>query len=399
MFPTIETLAIAIDNAWSRVNYAENDFCEIAASCLLQPLDLDFNTIARSICEGFTLPQQRRRDQGFGQPALTLYYGERFLIEALCWHSGTPAIHQHAFSGAFRVITGQSVHSRYSFAEVDRFSQIIFGELRLESVEILNNSSTVKIPRGSSLIHSAFHLDSPSMTLVARTHQTADPELTYLPPGVAYDPSARSSSLHKRLQLLDTLSLTGHESYCDCIQAAIDNSNLYDGMAIVMRAGSHRVDEPTFRSLAERLRDLHGMKVSPVISALIEERRRSSIVRLRATVTDEESRFFLASLMSFTCRTDLLAAVVQRYGDATIAREHIAKGVSSLLGGGDRDRQIITRAAVDAMLDNVPIWSFAERAARVWHRSITVDEGVKLSTFYEQLMKHPLLSPLRNESD
>lgn len=90
---------------------------EISADLLGRPLDFDFGALARGVCEGGRLPPQRGHDQGFGQPAITLYSGERFLIEALCWHTGTPAIHHHAFSGAFRVMTGRSVHSRYSYSE------------------------------------------------------------------------------------------------------------------------------------------------------------------------------------------------------------------------------------------------------------------------------------------
>jgi len=395
MLPTIKTLAIEIENSWARFGYAENVFCEIAAIHLAQPLDLNFTTLAHHICEGLVLPEQRRRDQGFGQPSLTLYHGERFLIEALCWHSGTPAIHQHSFSGAFRMMTGQSVHSCYSFTESEHLDQITLGELRLENVEILNEHSTVKIPRGRGLIHSAFHLDSPSMTIVVRTYQTNEPELTYLPPGVAYDPSLRSPSLHKRLQLLDTLNLTGHDSYCDCVRAAIGSTNLYDGMEILMRVGYHCVDELMFCEFTRRLSDLHGTKIRQVITALIEERRRNSIIRLRAGVTDPDTRFFIASLINFSCRADLLSAMELRYGNRVTARDHIVKGVSNLIGG-DRDRQTIVMSVASAMLDNLPAKSFPELAARLWNRPITTQEGADLERFYEQIMEHPLLTPLQN---
>jgi hypothetical protein len=107
MLPAIDRLAHEIDGARARVRYAEETFCNIAASSLARPLGLDFTTVARCLCEGGVLPEQRRSDRAFGQPALTLYHGERFFIEALSSHSGTSAIHQHSFSGAFRVLTGR----------------------------------------------------------------------------------------------------------------------------------------------------------------------------------------------------------------------------------------------------------------------------------------------------
>jgi hypothetical protein len=395
MFPCIETLASEIDAAWARVGYAEDDFCELAAECLSKPFssDFSFSNLARRICEGMELPEQRRSDEGFGQPSLTLHHGERFLIEALCWHSGTPAIHQHSFSGAFRIVTGQSVHTRYSFTPHCHLDRITLGELRLESIELLDDSTTVLIPQGSALIHSAFHLDSPSMTLVVRTHQTADPELTYLPPGIAYDSAARTPGLIKRIQMLDTLNETSHESYLECVHAAITHADVSDGMNIVMRQGSHRVDDRTFLRFLDHLGSLHGSGIDPLLSALVEERRRSSIVRRRAMVVDRDTRFFLAILLSFSARSDLLHAMAQRYGDEDAARDRTAAGVSSLIGGDD-DRRFVIATAARAMLEDVPAPTFPRWVAALWDRTLTVDEEAKLERLYQQLSAHPFLTPL-----
>jgi hypothetical protein len=391
MFPTIEALAKDVDASWSRTGYVEPRFSEIAAELLSRPLDLDFAALAHRVCEGASLPEQRRSDQGFGQPAITLYYGERFLIEALCWHTSTPAIHQHAFSGAFRVLTGRSVHSTYSYTEHDRLECISLGELKLERTEVLDSASTVSIRRGRDLIHANFHLDSPTMTIVVRTHQGVEPELTYLPPGVAYDSAARSPALHKRIELLDTMHQIGHESYSDCLRAAI-NSDVYDGMAIVMRAGA-RVPEPVFQELTGRLRELHGAKSGSLISALNEERRRGVIVRLRSTVIDPDSRLFLASLLSVSCRKDLVDTMALHYVDASAARARVASGVASLLGG-DGDRQLISAAAAQAILDGVPAATFPEWAGCLWRRFLSDDEAMILGKYYRHVLEHPLLTPL-----
>ncbi len=393
MSPAVDNLAQRLEEAWARVGYAEQDFPAIAAEALSRPSDLGLPTLARQVCGGTPLPEQRRMDQGFGQPAITLFRGERFLIEALCWHSGTPAIHQHAFSGAFRVVTGHSVHSRYSFAERERVGPLAFGELRLDGVEILDEHSTVPIPRGRGLIHSAFHLDSPSTTVVARTPQSDEPELTYLLPGVAYNPSDRSPSLHKRLQLLDTLNITGHEIYDACVCDAIDGGNLYDGMAVVMRASSHSIDEPTFLRYAARFLDRHGPGVGPLLPALVEERRRGILTRMRSNITDEEPRFFLACLLSFSRRSELMDVMAKRCGDTASARTRIGQGIGQMLGG-DRDRQIVSATAADAMLDDVPPVDFADRVARLWRRELTPSERVKLKVCYESLLRNELLRPL-----
>lgn len=399
MFTQIDALARDVEEAWASAGHDEARFPEIAAQALSRPLDLDFPTLARRICEGAALPEQRRLDQAFGQPAITLHHGERFVVEALCWHSGSPAIHQHAFSGAFRVLTGRSVHSRYTFAERERLDpRILLGTLRLVGVELLDDSTVVQIPRGPGLIHSAFHLDNPSMTVVVRTYDVSEPEYSYLPPGVAFDPSARSPALHKKLQLLDTLDLSSPALYPECVEAALASSDLYDGMAIVMRAGRHRLDWPTFVALLDRLRDQHGAKIEPLVPALIEERRRSIVVGLRAQITDQDDRFFLAALLGFSRRAELLDAMVQRYGSMEVVRQRVAAGVGRLLGVASQ-AQVIVDAAVRAMLDDVPPESFPAHAARQWKQTLAPHEVEKLGNFYGQVLQHPLLTPLRADQD
>jgi hypothetical protein len=390
MFDEIDCLARKIESVWARTGHADGAFSEIAARWLDEPLELNFNVLARRIFKGGALPIQRRLD-GFGQPALSLYTGERFLIEALCWHTGTPAIHHHAFTGAFRVLTGRSVQSRYTFTETHRVGAIAFGDLELDAVQQLDRTSTTPIPRGAAFIHSAFHLDNPSMTIVARTHQSSEPEFIYLRPGIAYDPAARSVDTHKRLQLLDTLNQTGHEVYADCVRDAIDASDLYEGMQIVMRTSGHQISEAEFLEFAERLSRRHGRETGTLIPALIEERRRSALVRMRQSVTDPDARYVLAVLLSFSNPDDIMDAMAQRYGER--ARAQLVAGAANLFGG-DGDRRIIAMTAVDAMLDGEMASSFPDRASSIWKRQLTEAEVHTLETFYVGLTTHPLLTPL-----
>jgi len=265
-------------------------------------------------------------------------------------------------------------------------------------VELLDARSVVPIPRGSAFIHSAFHLDSPSMTLVVRTHQGSEPEPTYLPPGVAYDTAARSPGLHKRLQLLDTMNRTGHSAYLDCVHAALDRADLYDGMAIVMRAAGHLVDQEAFLSLTQHLVAVHGPRIAPLPAALIEERRRSTIVRLRSSMTDPDTRFFLAVLMSFSDKAHAIHAMTERYANPALVQERIATSIAVLLGG-DTPRQLVTTALAKAMLENVRPSEISVWAGRLWNRSLNAAEAGGLERYYRQILRHPVLVPLAAETD
>jgi hypothetical protein len=392
MMPQIESLAARIEMAWGRTRHPEKVFADIATEQLAGPLDLDFEQLAKSLCKGESLPEQRRLDQGFGQPAITLFRGSSFTIEALCWHTSTPAIHEHAFDGAFRILTGSSVHSRYGFFEKMRLGSLSLGKLEIQDVEFLTTGSTRPIPRGSSLIHSNFHLDAPTLTLVVRTDQGKEPERTYLPPGLAYDTAMRTPGLYKRIELLDTMHLTGQPFYLECLRDAVRNSDLYDGMAIVMRAGT-RVDDLTFQELVQLLRDRHGTEVEIVIDSLNEERRRCAIVRLRSTVVDPERRFFLACLLSLSSRDPFVKTMSSRYGSTNTARDHISLGVGALLGR-DADQQKLFAIASEAILEDVSLEAFPGWAGTRLTHSLSDKESENLRMLYLHVSRHPLLAPL-----
>ena len=64
------------------------------------------------------LPRQHDMAGAFGQPPLTVYHwGRDFRIELLFWVTGVPVIHQHAFSGAFHVLHGSSLHTEWAFED------------------------------------------------------------------------------------------------------------------------------------------------------------------------------------------------------------------------------------------------------------------------------------------
>jgi len=392
MLPAIERLQQDVDRTWSRTGYDQTCFHELAGELLSKPLDLDLHSLARAVCSGMHLPEQRRMDLGFGQPEITLYHGPRFLIEALCWHTSTPAIHHHSFSGAFRVLTGRSVHSRYSFVESGRLGRLSMGTLQLENAEVLRSGATIAIPQGPQLIHANFHLDSPTLTMVVRTHQSPEPELTYLPPGLAYDSADRSPALHKRAQLLDTLHQVASLDYEECVRMAVRNVDPYDAMTIVMRAGA-RVSDGFFGELTAYLCHSFGNGAAVLASALAEERRRGVIVRLRSAVVDPDLRFFLAGLLSFSDRCALQHMMLQYYRDPAVVQELVGRGVADLLGG-DSDRRVISAAAAQAMLNSVSALEFPQWASKLWCRSLTGDEAAVLGNYYQRVLDHPLLRPL-----
>src|SRR5882762_8010257 len=113
-----QELGALVEDRWREQNYNEELFSEIAARSLADS-DLmgqvDPWEIIRWVHTTPELPRQQDRRGKFGNPPITLFVGSRFYIDVYFWLDGTTAVHQHAFSGAFQVLLGGSVHSHYRF--------------------------------------------------------------------------------------------------------------------------------------------------------------------------------------------------------------------------------------------------------------------------------------------
>jgi hypothetical protein len=395
MLDEIDKLASEVAVAWASAGRPREAFPAIATELLSRPLQLDFTALtAAMFAPSRPLPRQRRLDSGFGQPAITLHNDGDFVVEALCWLVGLPGIHQHAFNGAFRLVTGRSVHTRYAFEERSRVDErLLLGDLRLIEYELLEAGMTRTIEEGPVFIHGAFHLDAPSMTIVVRTHDSEAPEYTYLPPSVALDPASRDVDLHKRLQLLDTLSEVGGDLYLDSADVAIKRGDLYDGIQTVLRASRHRIDYSTFQGLIDRLVERHGVVARFCRAALLEAWRRGRVAALRATRTDPDDRFFLACLLNLPSRTSLVDAMTAYHGTEDEARHSIGEAATWLLGV-ERGGEAVVSAAVDAMLEDVPAAAFADFASSRLPTTRFQDPA-ELTALYEDVREQPLLAPLR----
>src|SRR5215208_5129839 len=113
-------LAALVEGRWRDKNYDDNLLPGIAAGALREadvPARVDPWAIIRWVHTTANLPRQQDPQAKFGNPPVTLFVGPRFYIDVYYWLDSTTSIHQHSFSGAFQVLLGGSVHSRYRFAK------------------------------------------------------------------------------------------------------------------------------------------------------------------------------------------------------------------------------------------------------------------------------------------
>jgi len=216
-----QDLGNAVLTRWKHENFSLEKFPGIAEEELRKcpPAErVDLQKFLR----GFLLDdaQPSQTESGFGEPEIIVYENARFYIQLLFWMDGTTAIHQHEFSGAFHVMSGSSIHAQFKFENETAITpHFRVGDLRMSDISLLETGCTVPIVSGRACIHSLFHLDTPSITVVVRTQHDpgTGPQFNYLPPHVAYDPVFSDPLTLRRRQVLDLLEQAEDPAYVDLV--------------------------------------------------------------------------------------------------------------------------------------------------------------------------------------
>lgn len=163
-----------IERRWAGRDYRRQLFHHIAADCLReaayqQHFDED-EIIAWVNRAGTSLPLQLDPRSRFGQPPLTVWGTDRFVLDLYFWVDTETSIHDHSFSGAFTNLTGDSLNCTYRFEPDARHGEgLLTGTLALDCADYVTAGDVRPIVAGAKFIHRVWHLGSPTITLVART--------------------------------------------------------------------------------------------------------------------------------------------------------------------------------------------------------------------------------------
>src|SRR5262245_60676181 len=120
-----QELGSTIEDAWRARDYDELAFPDIAARALERRRlhrEIDHGDVLRWLLGAPDIPLQEDLAAGFGDPPVSVYRGRRFFIQVIFWLAGSTVIHRHGFSGAFMVLEGSSLHTRYTFTPRRRVS-------------------------------------------------------------------------------------------------------------------------------------------------------------------------------------------------------------------------------------------------------------------------------------
>jgi len=357
-------LGALVESRWRAQDYNESVFPGIAAQALSE-LNLSARVdpweIIRWVHKTPDLPEQMDLPGKFGNPPITTYVGPRFFIDVYYWLDGTTTIHQHSFSGAFEVLLGGSVHSRYRFAQEREINpHFLVGQIEFNDVSLLSQGDIREIDSGSQFIHSLFHLDRPSVTITVRTYKApgAPVQYSYLKPFLAVNPFFTDASLTKKVQTVSLLLRMKHPEADRFIEDLLDESDFHTAFAVLEQAFDflcHRELEEIvgvsrsrdrFQSLLDRARNKHG-RLADLLPPVFEEGwRQAEITRRRTEIKGQDHRFFLALLLNVPDRATVLRLVKEKFPE-TDAVDLIVSWVRELSATrifGSRDPNVIGSA-------------------------------------------------------
>lgn len=314
-----QELAEIVHREWNELNYDEKVFHEVATRALIEiqlhnkiaPLDP-----ARWAAHSLSIPNQRDREQKFGEPPITVYRGDRFDIEIYYWLDGTTSIHEHGFCGAFAVLDGSSIHSRYGFNEKEVFnSRLAIGDLNLIECELLKSGDVRPIIAGEELIHALFHLERPSVSVVIRT--TASwvlPQRHFLKPRIAIA-SILAPDETSRFQCLNMLGRLGNPSYIDEMQLVLNSCPPDEFVHLLVGLRRHLGHSDHLSITLDKLIPERRGLLKEVIAAIKDQKRAAKLSKFRACTSDVEERFLLALLLNLSECEMFLKFVRDRWPD------------------------------------------------------------------------------------
>jgi hypothetical protein len=356
------TLGARIEEAWQRADFDELALPALASAALREARlheQIGLDDVLRWVLEAPTLPHQEDIQATFGEPPVTVYHGRRLHIQVLYWLTATTSIHRHGFTGAFLVLHGSSLHSRFSFRRRRRVSsRMAVGDLHIRSTDLLEKGDVVEIER--DLTHSLFHLEAPSATVVVRSlgEDEAGPQYSYLPPSLAIDPFYREPTTERRMQALGLLLRSKHADYDTLAAGLAARSDLHTVYLVLEQAYRQLGDRARVSRLVEAAQERHGPVIGEIIASIEEALRRSKISRLRRSVRDPEHRYFLALVQNLPDRGAIYAMVRQRYPvgdprDRVVAWARDLSGVDKIgIDFDDPLNQCLFAALVDSRSDD-----------------------------------------------
>ncbi|HEX8795861.1 MAG TPA: hypothetical protein VF765_33155 [Polyangiaceae bacterium] len=404
MKPILDELEERIERAFRAAQHDEARFplmaCEALDRARLHE-KITPEQILAWMCSDERLPEASDPESRFGQPSVTLRSADRFVVDALFWFDGTTSIHDHAFSGAFCLLHGSSIHTRYTFAErAVLSSRMAIGELARNETELLRRGDVRPIAGGAALTHSLFHLDRPSVSLVVRTRSEPAhlPQHRYFPPGVRVAPRPPDQRNLARVRALRVLRECASSAFEANLSRAIRATDLQGAFEIGLELSGDPAVREQVGGLVE---EVHGAVAAVIRPALRQAARQEQLIQMRSRFRDPGHRFFLGVLLNAPDREAARRLIAAREeGDPMRNVLRWVRELSALPSTvSPTEPNALNLPLDEAALAFLEAWlaapTEAELARRVGELTDHDPEQIALATrFFGLVRRHPLFESL-----
>ncbi|HRH45636.1 MAG TPA: hypothetical protein PKY82_28610 [Pyrinomonadaceae bacterium] len=194
----------------------------------------------------------------------------------------------------------------------------------------MNIGDVRKILPGRSFIHSLFHLDQPSATIVVRTHLSPLqlPQFDYRKPYLAVDPFFSEPNLSKKLQTISMVLRAKHPDADKMLHEMLENADFQSTFSLLgntrglLRSNTiqhyFNVEKPEdrFEKAVEIARKRHGALTDTILSIFEKQDKLMEIMNRRNYITQPEHRFFLALLMNIDEKSRVFSLIKERFPDS-----------------------------------------------------------------------------------
>jgi hypothetical protein len=313
----IRELGDLVEARWRRHDYRESRLAELARDALVE-LGLHERIRWRDLLRWcIRTPLCDSDNRGFGDVALRLHEGARFYVEALVWADGELAIHDHAFSGAFCVLSGSSLHVTYRFAVGELHNTgFATGALSVAHAEPLLEGDVRAIEAGRDFVHAVYHLARPTVTLVVRSRADlrALPQWSYVAPGIAFDPQTLARDAYAKP--LAAMRVTAHvdpELHRELVLDAVRGRDIQLAFETVLRAARSRwQDDARLEELRNAAITAHPGLAAHLAPAIRAQARLLDLLARRRSARTRELQLLFALLLNVPERRWLLELVAHQ---------------------------------------------------------------------------------------
>jgi hypothetical protein len=322
-----------IKSRWQASGFDEAAFTDIAVATLAARLRsswVSLDDVLSWVQGSATLPPQV--DHEFGDP-ITVFYDPRFYIDVLTWIDGTTNIHEHAFSGAFGLLQGSSLHSRYTFHSERRYSEQLFlGRTEQADAELLTAGDVRPIWAGTRSAHSLFHLDRPSVSIVIRTPKTAIiplVQLVYLRSGIAYHPFYKDIERDRLIRSLEIMRELKHPNLLHAARALVDDRDAVTAFSITEYLAD-KLSHGDYQAFLAEGSFRHRELFEVIAAHAVDARRERTLIGRRRAVHAESHRFLLALLLNLNGLSEI-KRMVERYEPGPDPADTLMRWIAELV--------------------------------------------------------------------